>query len=255
MLLNDTGLLTYKTHSFQTYTSCLIMLHSAAQKQLHNFPPAALEDDLVGIHDVLGVLRFCSSSDRVAAQFLQQLTSMFNEVLVNQSGIRASLYGGEPADFDSQSVASFSSLDEGLETKDLGDFGYILTMPPFGNPAQVDLCLSLLETIGRPFADPSKARQAFARQTKSRPASSASSSEPLEQQQQEAMGTPLEWNPKSSVRFRWDPGLMDPAMAAVPNEATGGIEMQGTWPPEYFERFVGSTKPSGWAEATQPRCW
>ena len=118
------------------------MLHSAAQKQLHNFNPAALEDDIAGIRDALGVLSFCASSDRIATKFLQQLTDSFNQILTQQSAtVCGGLLYGE-GDMESQSVTSFSVLDEGLEGRDLGDFGYLLTIPSYGTAFAAPLSLS-----------------------------------------------------------------------------------------------------------------
>lgn len=230
------------------------MLHSAAQKQLHNFNPAALEDDIAGVRDALGVLSFCASSDRIATKFLQQLTDSFNQILTQQSAtVCGGLLYGE-GDMESHSVTSFSFLDEGLEGRDLGDFGYLLTIPKYGDASQTAFCLSLLEMIGRPFADPFSTPLPQALMQKTVRDVSVAPSEQQQGQQQPLMKESLEWNPESSVRYKWDTGLMSPGMA-VPDDALDSFETHGLGPPGYEERFVGSTKPSGWADATQPRCW
>ncbi|RSM11392.1 hypothetical protein CEP52_003058 [Fusarium oligoseptatum] len=48
---------------FQSYTSCVVLLHCVAQKQIHQFPRSSWEDDLAQARMCLDVLSFCSTLD------------------------------------------------------------------------------------------------------------------------------------------------------------------------------------------------
>ncbi|RSL53851.1 hypothetical protein CEP53_007602 [Fusarium sp. AF-6] len=54
---------------FQSYTSCVVLLHCVAQKQIHQFPRSSWEDDLAQARMCLDVLSFCSTLDSVALKF------------------------------------------------------------------------------------------------------------------------------------------------------------------------------------------
>ncbi|KAH6988735.1 hypothetical protein EDB80DRAFT_175252 [Ilyonectria destructans] len=54
---------------FQSFTSCIVLLHSVAQKQVHLFPRSYWEDDLTQARICLNILSFCSTTDSVALKF------------------------------------------------------------------------------------------------------------------------------------------------------------------------------------------
>lgn len=56
---------------YNSYVSCLIILHCAAQDQVNNV--ATLADDIDCALPCLGVLEFCAESDSVAAKFYSTL--------------------------------------------------------------------------------------------------------------------------------------------------------------------------------------
>ncbi|KAK7928677.1 hypothetical protein PG985_005675 [Apiospora marii] len=65
---------------FQAYTSCVILLHSVAQKQVHEFVAHQWEEELTDAAHCLRVLEFCGSLDTAAASFYKQLVSVYSQL-------------------------------------------------------------------------------------------------------------------------------------------------------------------------------
>ncbi|KAI0547703.1 hypothetical protein F4679DRAFT_553113 [Xylaria curta] len=63
---------------FQSYTSCIILLHAVLGKIALNPQPFGCEEDFENIRSCLSTLSFCGSLDNVAARFHASLLSVYN---------------------------------------------------------------------------------------------------------------------------------------------------------------------------------
>lgn len=150
-----------RENSFQTFTSGVILLHSMAQRQLNCINPAITKEDEEAVQDILTILSFCASRDRVAGEFRAELSKIFDTILAQECGITAALDVDSWCDVD-MDVEEYSdgatggalrSLDGSPGRRDLGDFGYLLTLPADADPPRVRTCVTLLKILSRPFTD------------------------------------------------------------------------------------------------------
>ncbi|KAK3393413.1 hypothetical protein B0H63DRAFT_554786 [Podospora didyma] len=182
---------------FQSQTSCVVLLHSAIQKQLHSFPPESWKDDLAHAHTCLEALAFCGSLDPVALNFHACLEPIYETLLA---------YGSPPV---KPSVPPPPD--------------YLLTIPAGSDPVRVEMSLSLLEALCRPFGDDD---------TKlglDRPSSTDhhhTSQAPMSQ----VMDERLDYGWECAVGVQWD----------VSGEPLGGVASLEE------NKFLGSSCPSGW---------
>ena len=116
-------------------TSCTIILHSTAQKQMHNIDPDSWLEDLEQARICLSTLEFCGSLDTVAQKFLDKLEPLFDSI----AAYRPTGYPTSPAEAEP---------------------AYLLTIPrsAVGSPHSA-LSLTLLAMLCRPFSDPATKAQ------------------------------------------------------------------------------------------------
>jgi hypothetical protein len=197
------------TCSFQSQTSCVVLLHEVAQKQLHNFPRLAWEEDLAQASVCLEALAFCGTADPVALSFHAALEPVYAR------------------------LASFSSRikSEDLDTPPTPPTNYLLTIPQDADPALASLSLTLLQALCRPFGDDERNLGAVSGDVNARSASGSATG--MEQDNPLCrMDERLDWAWKDTVPVQWDHDDL-------------GI---GTAAPLPANRcFLGSVEPSGWA--------
>lgn len=115
--------------SFQSYTSCVVLLHCVAQKQMHHFPRSSWEDDLTKAGMCLDVLHFCSTVDSVALKFRHCVVPIHDKL---------TSYISPPS---STTLQNPSSLD------------YMLRVPTTADPDCVSPSLKLLTILCQPFSN------------------------------------------------------------------------------------------------------
>jgi len=125
---------------FQTHTSCVVLLHAVAQKQLHNFPASSWEDDMKQARNCLDVLGFCAESDPVALRFRIKLSGIYEAL--SDSGARRGT--------SRQRVEEWV-LDGAVPSKPSAD--YLLTVPSNADSELLKLSGSLLYALCRPWGD------------------------------------------------------------------------------------------------------
>ncbi|KAK3938739.1 hypothetical protein QBC46DRAFT_439570 [Diplogelasinospora grovesii] len=164
--------------SFQSQTSCVVLLHEVAQKQLHNFPRLAWEEDLAQASVCLEALAFCGTADPVALSFHAALEPVYAR------------------------LASFSSRIKS-EDLDTPPTKYLLTIPQDADPALASLSLTLLQALCRPFGDDERNLGAVSGDVNARSASESATSmkqdNPLCR-----MDERLDWAWKDTVPVQWD---------------------------------------------------
>ena len=123
---------------FQSYSSCVVILHSAVQKQLHGFGRREWQEDLLELAKTcLSLLEFCGSVDRVAYKFHQKLTKLYDTVTANSVTSSAS-----SADGRSNSTGT---------TQPTGRLAYLFEKPSNGDTELLDLSSTLLGMLWEPF--------------------------------------------------------------------------------------------------------
>ncbi|KAH7115477.1 hypothetical protein B0J13DRAFT_208187 [Dactylonectria estremocensis] len=115
---------------FQSFTSCVVLLHSIAQKQVHLFSRSYWEDDLVQARICLDILSFCSTTDSVALKFQDCLVPIHDK------------------------LASYIHPATSTSTpQNPSSLNYILRVPKTSDADRVSLSLKLLIMLCQPFSD------------------------------------------------------------------------------------------------------
>lgn len=112
--------------------SCLTLLHSTAQMQLHNYPQPMWQKELGYARSCLSVLEYCSKADKVAENFVE-VTSIFYNNLATQI----------------QNTNDISDYD----TPD--NFDYLFSIPAFSDPQLQQTSQDLLRRVSCPWDVPS----------------------------------------------------------------------------------------------------
>ncbi|KAI7764353.1 hypothetical protein LZL87_013942 [Fusarium oxysporum] len=166
---------TAATHSFQIYTSCVVLLHSVAQKQVHVFPHSFWEDDLAQARICLDIVSFCGTVDPVALRFQDCLVPIHDNLA---SYMRHS--------------TSISSPSNPLS------LAYIFGIPSTADADRASLSLKLIIILCQPFSNVD---------------STLGSNDNLSvlwqsfttQHEQMQGAEPLGWKLDSCPPFQWDP--------------------------------------------------
>ncbi|KAH7302938.1 hypothetical protein B0I35DRAFT_500478 [Stachybotrys elegans] len=115
---------------FQSCTSCIVLLHSVVQKQVHMFPRSYWEDDLAQARICLDILSFCSTMDAVALKFQDCLVPVHDKL---SSYI--------------QPTTSTSTLPNP------SSLAYILRAPMTAEADRISLSLKILVMLCQPFGN------------------------------------------------------------------------------------------------------
>jgi len=173
------SLTTNDQNSFQAHTSCVVILHSIAQKQLHNLPPSSWAEEMRLARVCLDALEFCGELDPIASRFQIRLSGIYAKLqAVSERVINAALWA-DPDHFSSSTSASqlstnevarrrrteewvslppdFSPMDNSTFTCPPGvtpsSPDYLLTIPPGSDKNMAALSFSLLFALCRPWGD------------------------------------------------------------------------------------------------------
>ncbi|KAK3941039.1 hypothetical protein QBC46DRAFT_111363 [Diplogelasinospora grovesii] len=235
---------------FQAHTSCVVILHSVAQKQLHNLSPSDWADDLKQAQLCLDTLEFCGTIDPVALRFHVRLSGIFLTLAAFVPGgpnamRRTEEWVSLPPDFPPLSPGEgipsefnpnyeFTANGEQVPpplTQDEPPPGYLLTIPPDADPQKVNLSFSLLLALCRPWGDPdTKNPSEYNIRDGWRQDPTRFEHTHLIQQ--------LEWDFEGTLPFRWDTGGLE---QKFPDTGVSAVSPN---------RFLGSEEPSGWASVS-----
>ncbi|KAK3328166.1 hypothetical protein B0T19DRAFT_423831 [Cercophora scortea] len=230
----------------QAHTSCVVIMHSAAQKLLHNFPASSWINDLHQAQLCLDTLEFCGTIDPVAMRFHIRLSGIF-EKLVNcsprVSQTQTAMQRTEawlttvPPDLPCGATVTPEVYPDQPTTTDEDDpdnaarADYLLTVPANPNPQIVALSLSLLFALCRPWGerddeDSATSEKAVVVQggylTDAARGTGPGAGQGLGR---------LQWEMGDASLFQWDTSGM-------------GLGKQEMLSPC---RFLGSEEPSGWS--------
>lgn len=143
---------------FQTYTSCLMILHCAAQKQIHNFNPETWKDDLYHANLCLNILSFCGTADPTAAKYHNKLIDIYKSLVSNMNFAAGTSETPAVGTNIAQIPEALLSFPEPFLTSfHTGpiDGSYIFTVPPDADPRLTQLSNFILNTLCQPSGDTS----------------------------------------------------------------------------------------------------
>ncbi|KAI1758787.1 hypothetical protein GGR53DRAFT_471995 [Hypoxylon sp. FL1150] len=231
---------------FQTYTSCVIILHAVSQKQARGEDSAEWEDGAQHIRSCLAVLRFCASADPVAAKFHARLSDICKSL---------SIYDPNPT------AASTSSPEHGRGASSSAAAGAPTTAdqssPARAQDSPSEVSFGLLELLCRPFGDLSY------REFTMDSLASEQRSDPTRYEHPHLVER-LDWDYENKALIEWDTqnlGITSSSGAAAgADDLTGNVDMTLPGPYDLRQqhpgnRFLDSARPSGWAalgEVTRP---
>jgi hypothetical protein len=130
--------------SFQSYISCMILLHGAIQKKLHGFHQAMWVDDLNQAQKCLDALAICGVRDPVATSFSKDLTDCFVQI--------SRMPAGAPRSSTNQD--GHMELDPpylGQSNQHPSSHDYFLEYPEFADRNSIALSLKLVEMLCSPL--------------------------------------------------------------------------------------------------------
>ncbi|KAF3026713.1 hypothetical protein E8E14_014721 [Neopestalotiopsis sp. 37M] len=234
---------------FQSYTSCLIILHSATQKMLHGWKPSSWQDDLAKADLCLEVLKYCASADSTAHRFYTELKE-FRDYIAGQTSSASSpdaSFSWSPPHLASTQSSISSLLDTENEEQ---DSSYLIRIPPNARPDHLDVSCRLLIKLCQPYGDPEH-QGAGIEDVKQR-----WRDEPTRALHSLMMAR-LDWDLESRQSFQWD-GRKLASHASTPSSVfsapvvsragdTLSIIQQVAPSRGTLEgQFLGSMPPSGW---------
>ncbi|KAI8948598.1 hypothetical protein F4801DRAFT_581237 [Xylaria longipes] len=135
---------------FQSYTSCLVLLHTVLGKIALKSQSFGYEEDLENIRSCLGVLSFCGSIDHVAARFHETLLSIYNSLMndhVNKPPTThpdADTGYGQPFNVEGNAAGLGSGSQESAR----------VDSSHYVDQSLKELSTDLLSLLCRPFGDP-----------------------------------------------------------------------------------------------------
>ncbi|KAM0810219.1 putative Transcription factor domain-containing protein [Seiridium cardinale] len=232
---------------FQAFTSCLIILHSAMQKVLHNWSVTSWQDDLQKAELCLAVLKYCAAADPTAQRFYAELRDVYDYVKTQNKAASFNARGHirRPLANDYTGFEEHPKTIFGVDTNaSQRDSSYLITIPTSANPEHVERSCLLLTKLCQPFGDPNH-RQICIDDIKQR----------WREEPTRGLATlllaQLDWDLESRQPFVWNVNKMigsgGPPDSAPQNIADGRM-------PSILElnlghlsgRFLGSAGPSGW---------
>jgi hypothetical protein len=235
--------------SFQSYTSCLIILHSATQKMLHGWKPSSWQDDLAKAELCLEVLKYCASADFTAHRFYSELKE-FRDYIAGHTSSVSSPDGSSPWS-QPYRPSSQSSIRHLLSAEDeTQDSSYLIRIPSNARPDHLDVSCQLLIKLCQPYGDPEHQGagiQDVKQRWRDEPTRALHS----------LMMARLDWDLESRQSFQWDGGKLA-SNAATPTSGFGApvvsragdtlsiIQQVAPSSGKLEGQFLGSMPPSGW---------
>ncbi|KAI0099562.1 hypothetical protein F4776DRAFT_649935 [Hypoxylon sp. NC0597] len=215
---------------FQSYTSCVIILHAVSQKQATSTDPSIWEEDLENAKLCLNALAYCGSLDPVASKFHDRLLSIY-ESLLNPLQSVANKATEEQSLEQVHQVASRQDLSCTIQDRPPSPLPR-----PKRSPTQVSF--DLLELLCRPFGDLSNrdmSKESLAYEDRYDPT----------RYEHPQLIERMDWAFEDKAAFEWnqrDIGINLNATGVLGNAATSVSSPLGPG-----HRFLDSTNPSGWA--------
>ncbi|KAK4224506.1 hypothetical protein QBC38DRAFT_423353 [Podospora fimiseda] len=232
---------------FQAHTSCVVILHSVAQKQLHNFPASSWTEEMNQARNCVEVLGFCAEQDPVARRFFIKLSGIYEALVETGSSKKTNHQRIEewvplPPGLSRDQAAAVKAMSESRPSSPKAVADYLLTIPPDADPELTKRSITLLQALCKPWGEGEiaveHAELAVCDQMGGGKASSANAGfvcqVPSKKDGVDQLSTrtlpKLDWEIENHNPFRWD-------TTGLPAQ-----NMEEAW-------FLGSEAPNGWSPA------
>ncbi|KAK4187014.1 hypothetical protein QBC35DRAFT_385935 [Podospora australis] len=227
---------------FQAHTSCVVILHSIAQKQLHKFPASSWAEDMKHVQHCLDVLEFCATMDTVALRFRIRVSGIHKALCTTAAEQHTNMQRVEdwvPPPPNHSSEDDNGKLTNPATYRRPAD--YLLTIPPDADPDVLKISLDLMYALCRPWDEAENVKTALGpcgkNPMRKRHRAIASSNGKCGALERSQLLAQLDWGDLQTKAqpFQWDTRSIvnDPAKIAE----LGAKEAM----------FLGSEAPSGWA--------
>jgi hypothetical protein len=228
---------------FQSYTSCLVILHSAMQKLLHKWDPSEVSDDIEKARLCLVVLDYCREADETAQRFYVDLKDFYDYIVSQMAeSPTADQTRGFPAIVDEQGI-----LNQQPFRTDIGSFpqdsSYLINIPDDADATHTERSCQLVVKLCQPFGDPKHQGLDFAdvkKRWRDEPTRGLHT----------LMLAKLDWDLESRQPFHL--GLGRSMGSADATDCLGPIGDTAQSVSNISGRFIGSTSPSGWVPTGTP---
>ncbi|KAI9147209.1 Protein RTA1 [Paramyrothecium foliicola] len=219
---------------FQTYTTCTMLLHVAVQKQLHGFQQSTWQAEKAYAEDCLSVLSFCGTRDRIAAQYHEKLTPIFERVFHRELNNSELSTTPEAIEVLNQSQTDPHGSEEAANLATPLNHGFLLSIPHNANPVVVEIAVELMTMLSKPFEGSLKSQLVAKNTTKDHPEHPARHEHPVA----ESLG----WMPQGRGPFQWDFNKLN---TFFPDNTASGHEgpTQNYNAMSHLHDFVDSAEP------------
>lgn len=134
---------------FQAHTSCVVILHSVAQKQLHKFPASSWAEEMKQAQHCLDVLEFCGTMDPVALRFRIRLSGIYKALSESSAERHTNMQRVE----DWVQPPPNLSPDNSGSSYHIPPADYLLTIPPDADEYLLDISYKLMVALCRPWGE------------------------------------------------------------------------------------------------------
>ncbi|KAI0450975.1 hypothetical protein F5B21DRAFT_517035 [Xylaria acuta] len=232
---------------FQSYTSCLIILHVVLGKIVLKTQPFDYEEDLENIRSCLSALSFCGSLNQVAARFHETLLSIYDSLInghVNKppaSHPDADIGYRQPFTMEAN-VAVSTALGSGPQ-EDL-----CVDSSRYVDQSLEELSTDLLSMLCRPFGDPINRKE-------SKECPDIGYRTAPSRKEHQCLMEKLDWDFEDSSPFQRDTtkvGISDDQNPQLNRNCAnpGDFGLLGDGPDAPVQhRFIGSSGPNVWTSA------
>ncbi|KAI1740370.1 hypothetical protein F4680DRAFT_448126 [Xylaria scruposa] len=194
---------------FQSYTSCIIIMHAILTKLVSSSIPSAYREEMENARLCLEALAYCGATDQVAGRFHDKAEAIYNSVrdYIEEYSEALDDSGREPDDLESTSSRR-NTAEKGLPEEtpqdiDMQDSGGAFRPVPSSLQIAVeDLSFDLLVMLCRPFQDPSYREESRASTHRSDPTRS----------EYPSMVERLAWDFEDGFPFHWNPEVSESRM-------------------------------------------
>jgi hypothetical protein len=219
------------------------------QKQLHNLAPSSWETEKGDAMTCLNVLAFCGSLDQVAKRFHKQLEAMYKRIFFDETPNSAPVPSLGARASGSSSLSNLPNTvdpDDDLYSPDEVSPDYLLYIPENAHSSRVNLSLSLLSMLSKPFGDVKSKESPEDHSLKEHWLLDPSRYEYPQ------MVERLDWDIESTGMFQWD---FDKLHGSSFETEQTSAEGQGSSSSRDIDgasgqnRLLGSMEPSSWSSA------
>ncbi|KAI0543322.1 hypothetical protein F4679DRAFT_569153 [Xylaria curta] len=188
---------------FQSYTSCIIIMHAILTKLVSSLIPSAYLEEMENARLCLEALAYCGTTDQGAGRLHDKAEAIYNSVRDYIEDYSEALHDSGREPYSRRNTAEQGLPGETPQDINMQDSSEVSrTIPTSLQIAVEDLSFDLLVMLCRPFRDPSYREESRASTQRSDP----TRSEHL------GMVEKLTWDFEDGIPFHWNPEVSESRM-------------------------------------------